>query len=228
MSTEVNELSSTVLMHHPSLAQAYELAATLHEKQTRPGAQGREPYILHPLRNTLRLIEWGVTDLDLLTASLLHDTVEDCAIYYAELEGLVMEEEDARVLLLGHIETVFGSVVKQYVFAVTNPLAPLGQPELTKAEKHHGYQVAVRAHIQEDAAVLLIKLADWLDNAGNLALLPPNKRAMAVSLASKYEPLAGDFIVELSKENRFLASTEVEAIIHRVAAVERELEELLK
>ena len=47
----------------------------------RPAAEMRRgsdtPYWVHPLRVAMTLMQWGITDRDLLVAALLHDTVED-------------------------------------------------------------------------------------------------------------------------------------------------------
>ncbi len=46
-----------------------------HGTQTRRGSD--TPYWVHPLRVAMTLMQWGITDRDLLVAALLHDTVED-------------------------------------------------------------------------------------------------------------------------------------------------------
>src|ERR1700733_4720976 len=64
------------------LVEALGLAARLHADDRR----GREPYLNHLLRVAIRIIRYyGVHDVDVLTAALLHDAVED---HPAELSGL--------------------------------------------------------------------------------------------------------------------------------------------
>ncbi len=46
-----------------------------HGTQTRRGSD--TPYWVHPVRVAMTLMQWGITDRDLLVAALLHDTVED-------------------------------------------------------------------------------------------------------------------------------------------------------
>src|SRR3569833_2234691 len=59
-----------------------ELAARLHADDRRV----REPYLNHLLRVAIRIIKYyGVRDVDVLTAALLHDAVED---HPAELAAL--------------------------------------------------------------------------------------------------------------------------------------------
>src|SRR5262245_39376058 len=56
------------------LEEALELAARLHRHQRRV----REPYLNHLLRVAIRIIHYyGVTDVDIIIAALLHDSVED-------------------------------------------------------------------------------------------------------------------------------------------------------
>lgn len=61
------------------LHNAMELATAAHMSQKRLGraAYPVDPYIVHPLRNVLRLIRLGCADTDVLSATALHDTVED-------------------------------------------------------------------------------------------------------------------------------------------------------
>ncbi|MGA9874166.1 MAG: hypothetical protein WBQ44_23905 [Rhodococcus sp. (in: high G+C Gram-positive bacteria)] len=66
------------ISHDEDVQGAIGLASLAHRGQTRPGQNGNtEPYITHPLRNTLRLIRFGCEDTDVLSATALHDTVED-------------------------------------------------------------------------------------------------------------------------------------------------------
>src|SRR5215469_1984580 len=56
------------------LVAALDLAAKLHADDRRV----REPYMNHLLRVAIRIIKYyGVRDVDVLTAALLHDAVED-------------------------------------------------------------------------------------------------------------------------------------------------------
>jgi (p)ppGpp synthase/HD superfamily hydrolase len=62
---------------------ALAFAATAHQGQKRKGTD--IPYIVHPVGVLLVLMEAGETDVDVLAAALLHDTVEDAGITVAEL-----------------------------------------------------------------------------------------------------------------------------------------------
>lgn len=74
------------LLHDPSLfASADAYAAMKHRHQFR--RDGRTPYVEHP-RAVARILrdEFGVLDLQVLAAGLLHDTIEDTATDFDDLE----------------------------------------------------------------------------------------------------------------------------------------------
>jgi guanosine-3',5'-bis(diphosphate) 3'-pyrophosphohydrolase len=77
------------------LLRAATFAAERHRAQRRKDIEA-SPYINHPLAvATLLAAEGGVTDVDLLVAALLHDTVEDTATSFddlAEQFGIVVRD----------------------------------------------------------------------------------------------------------------------------------------
>ena len=88
------------------LRRATGFAAWKHDGQLRKG-EGKTPYIHHPIEVTAILAEVGeITDLDVLQAALLHDTIEDTETTAEELEslfttrirGLVLDVSDAKSL----------------------------------------------------------------------------------------------------------------------------------
>ena len=58
---------------------AMEVATLAHLDQFRKNGikSDEDPYIVHPLRNVLRLLRYGCSDVEILSATALHDTVED-------------------------------------------------------------------------------------------------------------------------------------------------------
>ena len=67
----------TVCSDEPVLRRATGFAAWKHKGQMRKG-EGEIPYIHHPIEVAAILAEvGGVTDVDVLQAALLHDTIED-------------------------------------------------------------------------------------------------------------------------------------------------------
>ena len=109
------ELHSTILPVHQlggvisevaQLLQALEFSAYKHRAQRRKGADS-SPYINHPISvATILATIGGVTDLAVLQAAVLHDTLEDTETTAAEIEehfgpevrGLVEEMSDDKTL----------------------------------------------------------------------------------------------------------------------------------
>ncbi|QCB52011.1 HD domain-containing protein [Rhodococcus sp. PAMC28707] len=171
----------------PLLQTAMGLASQAHRDQIRPGENGTaEPYITHPLRNTLRLIRFNCRDEEVLAAAVLHDTVEDQPVRLVELmdgDHSASPPAEATRLLAAH----FNTTVSDTVWAVTNPPRPAG---LSKEQKNTAYVEHVKAVIADPRA-FLVKVTDFIDNAGSLsALTDLDKRNR---LRAKYAPLVPIF-----------------------------------
>lgn len=174
------------------LRRAMELSACAHLEDTRAGRNGiaLDPYISHPFRNVLRLLRYGCSDGDVLCAAALHDTVEDrpdriCAFLSVPVSGA--EESTVRGAALDALSSAFGAEVARLVAAVTNPI---GDPTQSAENKRLAY-VARVADAVADPQVYLVKLADFVDNAGSLdALSDASKRDR---LIAKYSPLVSVF-----------------------------------
>lgn len=61
------------------------LMRRFHEGQTRKGAEGRIPYIVHPLTIAYQCLALGLKEDELLATVLLHDVIEDCGVTLDEL-----------------------------------------------------------------------------------------------------------------------------------------------
>ena len=128
------------------LRRASGFAAWKHKGQMRKG-EGEIPYIHHPIEVTAILAEiGGVTDIDVLQAGLLHDTIEDTETHRDELE------------------THFGSRVCAIVLAVTD------DKSLAKADRKV-MQVEHAPQLSNDAQSL--KLADKISNVYDVAFCKP-------------------------------------------------------
>ncbi|WP_232544323.1 HD domain-containing protein [Streptomyces buecherae] len=141
--------------HHPGadldvLRRAYVLAESSHRGQMRKSG---EPYITHPLAVTLILAELGA-ETTTLTASLLHDTVEDTEVTLAQ----VREE--------------FGEEVRYLVDGVTK-LEKVDYGAAAEPETFRKMLVATG----NDVRVMSIKLADRLHNMRTLGVMRPEKQA---------------------------------------------------
>ncbi|MEU0438854.1 HD domain-containing protein [Streptomyces sp. NPDC006186] len=141
--------------HHPDadlepLRRAYLLAESSHRGQMRKSG---EPYITHPLAVTLILAELGA-ETTTLTASLLHDTVEDTDV------------------TLDQVGEEFGEEVRFLVDGVTK-LEKVDYGAAAEPETFRKMLVATG----NDVRVMSIKLADRLHNMRTLGVMRPEKQA---------------------------------------------------
>lgn len=171
-----------------TLRLAMEVATLAHLDQFRKNGikSDEDPYIVHPLRNVLRLLRYGCSDVEILSATALHDTVEDRPhAVIALLGGRTADDmsaseaqERASTLIASH----FGHRISELVEAVTNPI---DYPH----DNTTGYQDHVIRAIA-DPAVFLVKFSDFVDNAGSVKYLSETDR---LRLVTKYEPLVEHF-----------------------------------
>ncbi|MEW2162297.1 HD domain-containing protein [Streptomyces sp. NPDC007084] len=141
--------------HHPDatlepLRRAYVLAESSHRGQMRKSG---EPFITHPLAVTLILAELGA-ETTTLTASLLHDTVEDTEV------------------TLDQVREEFGEEVCYLVDGVTK-LEKVDYGAAAEPETFRKMLVATG----NDVRVMSIKLADRLHNMRTLGVMRPEKQA---------------------------------------------------
>ena len=133
------------------LLKAVSYAAEQHVRQRRKGipkgTHKRTPYINHPLRVASLLAKAGVSDIAVLSAAILHDTVEDTDT----------TEHDLR--------REFGDEITNMVLEVTDD-KELPKPERRRLQIEHAPQLSVGA--------ALVKLADKVDNIRDLTDEPPD------------------------------------------------------
>jgi (p)ppGpp synthase/HD superfamily hydrolase len=169
------------LEHFPPAARAQltaalELAARLHAADRRV----REPYLNHLLRVAIRIIRYyGIHDVDVLTAALLHDTVED---HPAELAGLPPELSHAELTnaAVAELARRFNPRMAELVRSVTNPEY---DPERDKNEQ---YRMHVAESLDRDPWARVIKVSDFTDNGVGVIHTTIEKARRA---ATKYRPL---------------------------------------
>ncbi|MBF8173652.1 HD domain-containing protein [Streptomyces olivaceus] len=140
--------------HHPDadldpLHRAYVLAESSHRGQMRKSG---EPYITHPLAVTLILAELGA-ETTTLTASLLHDTVEDTDV------------------TLDQVGEEFGAEVRYLVDGVTK----LEKVDYGAAAEPETFRKMLLA-TGNDVRVMSIKLADRLHNMRTLGVMRREKQ----------------------------------------------------
>lgn len=128
------------------LLKALSFAADKHRFQRRKDTE-ETPYINHPIRVALTLAETGgETNIDLLTAAVLHDTIEDTETSASE------------------IESHFGSLVLNLVLEVTDD-KNLSKEERKKLQVLHAPHKSLLAK--------KLKLADKICNVYDILHHPP-------------------------------------------------------
>ncbi len=146
------------------IERAYEVAATMHAGQARNSG---DPFITHPLAVATILAELGMPH-DVISAALLHDTVEDTNYTIDQL----------------HAD--FGDDIASMVDGVTK-LDKVKYGDAAQAETVRKMVVAM----SRDIRVLVIKLADRLHNMRTLRYLPRDKQERkAREVLEIFAPLA--------------------------------------
>ncbi|MFD8973791.1 MULTISPECIES: RelA/SpoT family protein [unclassified Streptomyces] len=174
--------------HHPDadlavLRRAYVLAESSHRGQFRKSG---EPYITHPLAVTLILAELGA-ETTTLTASLLHDTVEDTEVTLDQVRG------------------EFGDEVAYLVDGVTK-VEKIDYGAAAEPETFRKMLVATG----DDVRVMSIKLADRLHNMRTLGVMRPEKQARIAKVTR-------DFLIPLAERLGVQAlKTELEDLVFAI------------
>jgi GTP diphosphokinase / guanosine-3',5'-bis(diphosphate) 3'-diphosphatase len=128
------------------ILKALEFSARKHKNQRRKDVEA-SPYINHPISLADILCnEAHVTDVNVICAALLHDTIEDTETEPEELEA------------------EFGSLIKDIVMDVTDDTS-LHRHERKQAQIDHA------PHISQQAK--LVKLADKISNLRDVSSNPP-------------------------------------------------------
>lgn len=128
------------------ILRAIDFAARKHRDQRRKGEEA-SPYINHTIAVSLLLAEiGGITDPEVLSAAILHDTLEDTDTTPEELEA------------------AFGTRIRQLVGEVTD------DKRLPKAERKQR-QIDQAGQLSPDA--VLIKLGDKISNVLDVTHSPP-------------------------------------------------------
>ncbi len=158
--------------HLDIIEDAYNYAYNKHKGQFRKSG---EEYILHPLDVALILSEYK-TDPTTIIAGLLHDVIEDTDSTFEEVKSLFGEE----VALLIEGVTKLG----QYKFK------GIEQEKEKIAAQAKNYQKMLLA-MAKDIRVVIVKLADRLNNIRTLGALPKHKQErIARETMEIYAPLA--------------------------------------
>ena len=172
-----------------TIRKAFDLALDLHSDQRRKSG---EPYIYHPI-SVARVVagELGL-DTTSIVCALLHDTVEDTN------------------LTLDEVETIFGVKVRNIVDGLTK-MSGVFEPG-TSAQAENFRKMLLT--LSNDVRVILIKLADRLDNMRTLEFMRPDKQQkIASETLYMYAPLAhrlGLYAIKTELEDLSLKYKEAE------------------
>ena len=167
----LDDLCRNVLSYFPDaqidkIKKAYAFADTAHKGQLRSSG---EPYIIHPLEVAYTLSDMKL-DLASIITALLHDTVEDTDVSPAD----IAKEFGADVAAL--VDGV--TKLSQITFRTT---------EEKQAENFRKMIIAMA----KDIRVILVKLADRINNMRTLDFLPEEKqRIIAQETLDIYAPIA--------------------------------------
>jgi len=133
------------------LEKAFEFAEKSHFEQKR---ESGEPFVNHPLRVALVISQMKL-DINAVIASVLHDVVEDCKIPISEIKSQF--NEDVSFLVNGLIK-----------------VNKIKYNEDGNVEKENFKNMILA--MAKDIRIVIIKLADRLDNMKTLWSLEPEKR----------------------------------------------------
>ncbi len=168
---ELTPLLTSYRRRHPkapvaTINRAYQVAAAAHRSQLRNSG---ESYINHPLSVARIVADIGLDEIS-VAAALLHDAVEDTEI------------------TVGDVDRDFGAEVAEIVDGLT-------KLERIRFDSREAQQAATMRKMlvamARDLRVLVIKLADRLDNMRTLAGMPPDKQQrIAQETIDIYAPLA--------------------------------------
>jgi GTP diphosphokinase / guanosine-3',5'-bis(diphosphate) 3'-diphosphatase len=152
------------------LERVYRWAAQVHEGQQR---RSGDPYLIHPVETMRILLDLlrRRSDLTILAAALLHDTVED-----------------SQEISLADLEREFGDEVAALVDGVTKISdLPFRSPEVTQTENYRKMLLSMA----KDIRVILVKLSDRLHNMRTLDHLEEKRQhKIARETLDIYAPIA--------------------------------------
>lgn len=179
---EVDALEHLADEQQQQITDALEIAQDAHKHDKR----GPHPYSTHFLRVATRVIYYlQVGDPDIITAALLHDTVEDHPKYLVRGSDIDPSTFDSHEALteaaVGFLGRRFNPRVSRLVSSVTNPKFDPSK-DRNRQYRHH-----VEHNLVRDREARIIKLADFIENCNGIRHAENIGRAKRS--AQKYGPL---------------------------------------
>lgn len=153
----LNYIQSFTDDQQDKIKKAMEVAEHYHAGQIRDqkkddGGVAKAKYVIHCIRATLWLVQEGVNDINIIIATILHDSLEDTSI------------------AKGEIKKLFGDDVLKLVIGVTRPRAN----DETEEEKFSTKPANYQKILTSDERIRLVKTADLLDNMRSWSYIPDN------------------------------------------------------
>lgn len=169
-----------------SLLEAASFSARAHRHQLRK--DGQTPYAAHPFRVCLIVQHvFGIDDLAILTAALLHDTIEDTTTDFDDLEER------------------FGARIAGWVGALSKDM------RLPEADREVAYVATLAA---AHPAVKIVKLADIYDNLTDSRHLSPAARHGTVERSHQYVAALETDLPEIARRPMELVRQLVDQVAH--------------
>ncbi len=205
----LQDLLTRVSSYHPAadldlVQRCYAFAAKAHDGQLR---RSGDPYVVHPLGVAATIAELRL-DVPSVCAGLLHDCVEDTSATTEE----ITKEFGAEIAFLVDGVTKLGKI-------------PWTNREERQAENFRKMLLAMA----RDIRVILIKLADRVDNMRTLDAMPPEKQErIARETMEIYAPLANRLGIQWIKIEledlsfKYLQPKEFNELTERVTAYHKE------
>src|SRR3954447_24624367 len=205
----LQDLLTRVSGYHPAadldlVQRCYAFAAKAHDGQLR---RSGDPYVIHPLGVASTIAELKL-DVPSICAGLLHDCVEDTSATTDEITKL------------------FGAEISFLVEGVTK----LGKiPWNTKEERQAENFRKMLLAMARDIRVILIKLADRVDNMRTLDAMPAEKQErIARETREIYAPMANRLGIQWMKVEledlsfKYLYPREYEDLTNKLAKYHKE------
>ncbi|MCK5475675.1 MAG: bifunctional (p)ppGpp synthetase/guanosine-3',5'-bis(diphosphate) 3'-pyrophosphohydrolase [Candidatus Pacebacteria bacterium] len=164
------------------------------------------PYIIHPLEVADDLVnKYEIDDADLVIGALLHDSAEDQAYKLLSMDSVdedleKLDEEELQRLAITKIDDIYGERVAKIIEGLTNPdFNQMMEEEklkgITTGRKRKFYKKHVGEAI-EDSDVFVIKLSDFIRNAGNI----PKEEKKREHLIKRYGPVIKEVFIPAFEE----------------------------
>jgi GTP pyrophosphokinase len=214
MQLRLQDLLEKVNSYHPTadldlVKRTYDFAAKAHDGQLR---RSGDPYVIHPLGVAKTIAELKL-DVPSICAGLLHDCVEDTSATTEEITKL------------------FGPEISFLVEGVTKlGKIPWNNKEERQAENFRKMLLAMA----RDIRVILIKLADRVDNMRTLDAMPPEKQErIARETMEIYAPLANRLGIQWIKVEledlsfKYLYSKDYEEVSRKVSEYHKERQQYI-